>query len=107
MAPTQDVLYADIDLALMHLGGTRVLGIVVTMDGKEGLEATRIIDARKTIPIHYDDYDRFKSPLDDYRREVEAAGLEDRVHYLARGESYRFEVPASRRMTAAAAPPPR
>lgn len=32
----------------------------------------------------------FTSPLSDFKQEVEAAGLEDRVHYLSRGESYRF-----------------
>jgi len=30
--------YKDIDLALLHLGGTRVLGLLVTMDAKQGVE---------------------------------------------------------------------
>jgi hypothetical protein len=30
--------YPDVDVAMFHLGGTTVLGIVVTMDAKEGLE---------------------------------------------------------------------
>src|SRR3546814_1853301 len=28
--------YPDIDLALVHLGGTRILGILLTMDGEQG-----------------------------------------------------------------------
>ena len=36
--------YPEIDLALLHLGGTRVLGILVTMDAEQGVEALRIID---------------------------------------------------------------
>ncbi len=82
--------FPDIDLALLHLGGTRVLGVLVTMDDAQGVEALGIIRPRKAIPIHYDDYDVFKSPLDDFKRAVERAGLEGRVHYLERGETYRF-----------------
>ncbi|MBX6315647.1 MAG: MBL fold metallo-hydrolase [Isosphaeraceae bacterium] len=89
--------YPDIDLGLFHLGGTMLLGIVlVTMDARQGVEAIRIINPKAAIPIHYDDYTVFKSPLADFRRAVEAAGLSDRVHYLDRGETYAFEVPASR-----------
>jgi L-ascorbate metabolism protein UlaG (beta-lactamase superfamily) len=89
--------YPDIDLALLHLGGTRVLGIMVTMDAKQGVEAMRIIDPRTAIPIHYNDYEVFKSPLGDFEREVAAAGLEERVHYLNHGDTYTFEVPVSGR----------
>ncbi len=51
--------YSEIDLILMHLGGTKVMGIMVTMDGKEGVKMLKIINARKAIPIHYNDYDVF------------------------------------------------
>lgn len=87
--------HPDIDLALLHLGGTRVLGILVTMDAEQGLEALRLIDAALSIPIHYDDYDVFESPLGDFQQAVRAAGLEDRVKYLARGDTYAFRVEAS------------
>ena len=86
--------FPDIDLAMLHLGGTRVLGIFVTMDAGQGLEAMRIMDARTTIPIHYNDYTRFESPLEDFKRAVANAGLDDRVHYLSHGDTYGFEVPA-------------
>jgi L-ascorbate metabolism protein UlaG (beta-lactamase superfamily) len=82
--------YPDIHLALLHLGGTRVMGILVTMDGRQGVEMMRIVNPRLAIPIHYDDYDVFKSPLSDFQREVRAAGLEDRVHYLDHGDTYTF-----------------
>ena len=86
--------FPDIDLAMLHLGGTKVLGIFVTMDAEQGLEAMRIMDARTTIPIHYNDYTRFESPLEEFERAVTSAGLDDRVHYLSHGETYEFEVPA-------------
>ena len=90
------VRYPEIDIALVHLGGTRVLGIMVTMDAEQGVEAIRLIGPRRAIPIHYNDYDVFKSPLEDFMKAVKEAGLEERVTYLAHGETYTFEVPASR-----------
>ena len=86
--------YPEIDLALLHLGGTRVLGIMVTMDGEQGVELMRIVQPKLAIPIHYNDYDVFKSPLSDFQRAVEEAGLTDRVHYLSHGDTYAFEVAA-------------
>ncbi|MGB7925181.1 MAG: MBL fold metallo-hydrolase [Pyrinomonadaceae bacterium] len=88
--------YPEIDIALVHLGGTRVLGIMVTMDAEQGVEAIKLIGPRRAIPIHYNDYDVFKSPLEDFMKAVKEAGLEERVTYLAHGETYTFEVPASR-----------
>jgi L-ascorbate metabolism protein UlaG (beta-lactamase superfamily) len=85
--------YPDIDLGLLHLGGTRVLGIMVTMDGKQGVEAMQIVGPEIAIPIHYNDYDVFKSPLSDFQREIAVAGLDRRVHYLSHGQEYTFEVP--------------
>lgn len=89
--------FPDVDLALLHLGGTRVLGILVTMDADQGVEAMRIIDPRTAVPIHYNDYTVFKSPLEDFKQAVERAGLADRVRYLSHGETYEFEVPAATR----------
>jgi L-ascorbate metabolism protein UlaG (beta-lactamase superfamily) len=84
--------YSDINIALLHLGGTKVMGIMVTMDAKEGLEMFNIINPRKAISIHYNDYDVFKSPLEDFQHEVKEAGIEDRIHYLHHGETYTFDV---------------
>ena len=84
--------YPEIDLALLHLGGTRVLGIMVTMDAKQGVEAMRIIDPKAAIPIHYNDYSVFRSSLEDFRQAADEAGFGDRVHYLAHGETHEFEV---------------
>jgi hypothetical protein len=39
----------------------------------------------------------FKSSLDDFKKAVAAAGLTERVHYLAHGETYQFDVPAGGR----------
>lgn len=83
-------LYPNIDLVLLHLGGTRVLGVMVTMDGKQGTRALQIIAPQTAIPIHYNDYDRFKSRLSDFAKAVKAAGLESKIRYLKPGETYTF-----------------
>lgn len=86
-----------IDLMLVHLGGTTIPGpklplLMVTMDAKQGVQLMRLVNPDVTVPIHYDDYDVFMSPLEDFKREVEAAGFGDRVVYLNRGDEYRFKV---------------
>ena len=48
------------------------MGILVTMDGEQGVRA---------------------APLEDFARAVREAGLEDRVRYLSHGDTYTF-VPA-------------
>lgn len=88
--------FPEIDLALLHLGGTRILGVLVTMDDEQGVRALQILDPHEAIPIHYDDYTVFKSPLDAFKRAVEGAGLEERIRYLNRGEAYSFEIPRTR-----------
>ncbi|MBV9412572.1 MAG: hypothetical protein JO148_13310 [Acidimicrobiia bacterium] len=83
--------YPDVDLCLIHLGGTRILGILLTMDGRQGVEALRIVAPRVAVPIHYDDYTLFKSPLSDFSEEVARAGdLHTEIHYISRGETYQF-----------------
>lgn len=82
--------FPDIDIALLHLGGTRVLGILVSMDAEQGVEAMRIVDPALAIPVHYNDYDVFTSSLEEFQDEVRAAGLDDRVHILRHGETYAF-----------------
>ena len=89
----------SIDLMLAHLGGTMVpspalapLALMVTMDAEQGVQLIRLIQPELTIPIHYDDYEVFASPLEDFKREVEKAGLKDKVVYLDRKDRFRFAV---------------
>lgn len=98
--------FPGIDLALLHLGGTRILGVFkVTMDAKDGVKLLQIMQPKLAIPIHYDDYDVFKSPLADFAREVRAAGLESKVRYLPHGAIYDFKTPPA--LPQPASPPAR
>ena len=88
--------YPDIDMALIHLGGTRLFGVLLTMDAAQGIQALRLVRPKTAIPIHYDDYPVFKSPLADFRRAAAEARLETRIHYLDRGDTYTFAAPMLR-----------
>ncbi len=84
--------YPEIDLALLHLGGTRVAGVLVTMNAEQGMRALEIVRPRTAVPIHYDDYTLFKDPLENFVQAVAAASLPTTVRYVGRGETYRFEL---------------
>ena len=76
--------HSDIDVAVVHLGGTRVLFHTVTMDGAQGIDFLRRIRPRLAVPVHYDDYKVFKSPLSDF---LGKAGELCPVVVPARGET--------------------
>ena len=84
--------YPNVDLALLHLGGTKIFGVLLTMDAQQGIQAIQLIAPRLSIPIHYNDYTVFKSPLEDFKQAVSEARLDERVRYLSHGETYQFSV---------------
>ena len=83
--------FPGIDLALIHLGGTRVLGVLVTMDASQGVRALQIVRPKTAVPIHYHDYTVFKDPLSTFKEAVAAASLKTKVDYVAHGETYSLE----------------
>ncbi|RCW44591.1 L-ascorbate metabolism protein UlaG (beta-lactamase superfamily) [Halopolyspora algeriensis] len=82
--------YPDIDLALVHAGGTTLLGTVVTMTGQQAVRAVEIVHPREAIPIHYNDYSVFQSGLDDLRQAAGESSVDTEFHYLTHGESHFF-----------------
>jgi L-ascorbate metabolism protein UlaG (beta-lactamase superfamily) len=79
------VRFPELDVALVHLGGTKVLGLTVTMDEEQGAALLRAIAPRLTIPIHVDDYDRFTTTTAAFQAAVAREGLDRRVRVLERG----------------------
>ena len=63
------------------------------MDARQGVQALRTVALREAIPVHYDDYTLFKSPLPVFRKAADQAGLTSVIHYLNRGDSYRLGPP--------------
>ena len=82
--------YPEIDLALVHLGGTKILGILLTMDGEQGAKALEMIDPDTAIPIHHGDYTVFKSPVSDFDAAVARRKVRTAIHHLERGETFSF-----------------
>jgi L-ascorbate metabolism protein UlaG (beta-lactamase superfamily) len=79
--------FPGLDAMVIHLGGTRVLGVLVTMDGRQGTDLMQQIRPRVTVPVHYDDYPVFRSPLEDFLAEVQSRGLADGARTVQRGET--------------------
>lgn len=84
--------FNGIHAGVLHLGGTRLpagarlpFGLTVTMDGRQGAAAVDVLRLPKVIPVHFDDYGVFASPLADFEREMARRGLADRIIELQRG----------------------
>lgn len=82
--------YPDIDLALIHAGGTTLLGTVITMTGEQAVRAVEIIGPSTAIPIHYNDFSVFRSGLDDFRQAAARTRIGTEFHHLAHGERFLF-----------------
>jgi L-ascorbate metabolism protein UlaG (beta-lactamase superfamily) len=81
----------DIDLAILHLGGTKLPGgIMVTMDGVQGADLFETIRPGRAVPVHYNDYGVFSSPLDEFRGEMERRGFGDQATYIEPGQNHTF-----------------
>jgi L-ascorbate metabolism protein UlaG (beta-lactamase superfamily) len=88
------VRFKSIDVGVLHLGGTRLpfgrhlpFGLTVTMDGRQGTELVELLNLPRMIPVHFDDYGVFASPLSDFVAEMKRRGLGDRIIELDRGAS--------------------
>lgn len=82
--------YPDIDLGLIHTGGTTFLVTVVTMTGEQAVRAVEITRPRTAIPIHYNDFSVFLSGLDDFKQAAESSAGSTQFVYLSHGETSTF-----------------
>ncbi len=91
--------FDGIDLAVLHLGGTKVLGLLLTMDGKQGADLMELLAPRTTVPVHYEEYGVMKSPLSDFTAEISrrAAGLD--VQVVPRGDTFVLPMHQNERRT--------
>ncbi|MCV7379031.1 MBL fold metallo-hydrolase [Mycobacterium alsense] len=83
-----------IDVGMLHLGGTRLpagrrlpFGLTVTMDGRQGAELVAALALPEVIPIHFNDYGVFASPLADFVGEMQRRGFAERIITVGRGAS--------------------
>jgi L-ascorbate metabolism protein UlaG (beta-lactamase superfamily) len=86
--------HPDVDTAVVHLGGTRVLLHTVTMDDVQGVDFLRRTRPRVAVPVHHSDYGVFRSPLSAFLERVRPAGLATRVEVVEPGATLHLvEVP--------------
>lgn len=76
-----------LDVLIPHLGGTKVLGVTVTMDARQGADLVELLKPPVTVPVHYDDYTLFRSPLGDFVAEVGRRELPGELRAVGRGET--------------------
>ncbi|WP_067806684.1 MBL fold metallo-hydrolase [Nocardia beijingensis] len=88
------VRFDDIDAGVLHLGGTRLpagarlpFGLTVTMDGRQGTGLVDLLRLPRVVPVHYDDYTVFASPLSDFQAQMQRRGWGDRIVQVPRGET--------------------
>lgn len=80
-----------LDAMVVHLDGTRILGLLVTMDGRQGADLVELLGPPVTVPVHYDDYGVFRSPLADFLRQCRDRALPSQIRTVARGETVALE----------------
>ncbi len=77
--------HPELDGAVVHLGGTRVLGALVTLDGEGGRRLLETVQPGYAVPVHHDDYGVFRSPLRDFTSALAGTPFAARVRYVERG----------------------
>jgi L-ascorbate metabolism protein UlaG (beta-lactamase superfamily) len=77
--------FPDVDVMVAHLGGTKVLGVLVTMDDRQGTDLVERVRPRRVVPVHYDDYGVFTSSLSDFVDEMGRRGHAALVQTVGRG----------------------
>src|SRR3954469_4030313 len=86
-----------LDVLIPHLGGTRALGVTVTMDGRQGADLVELLKPPVTVPVHFDDYDRFASGLGDFVGEVARRRLPGELRTVHRGDTISLRPSGSHR----------
>jgi len=79
--------FGGLDAIVVHLGGTRLLGMLLTMDAGQGADLVDLLRPPVTVPVHYDDYPVFRSPLADFLTQARRRGLPTEVRTVRRGET--------------------
>ncbi len=76
-----------LDVLVPHLGGTKVAGVLLTMDGRQGADLVELLKPPVTVPVHFDDYGVFSSPLGNFVAEVANRRLPGEIRTVGRGQT--------------------
>jgi len=87
--------FGHLDAVVAHLGGTRAFGVLVTMDAEQGANLVDLLRPDVTIPVHYDDYTVFRSPLKDFVDLARRRNLPGVIRTVARGDTIALPIHGS------------
>ena len=77
--------FGPIDTAVLFAGAPRFAGLFdgrpLVLDSAQAAEATRILHARRVVPVHYEGWAHFTEGRDDLEAAFTAAGLADRLQW--------------------------
>ncbi len=90
--------FPDIDAAAVHLGATKLFGLMLTMDASQGIRTIDLVRPRIAIPIHTSDYPIFTESLGEFTARVAGTPLRDRIRIVPPGATISLDdaVPARR-----------
>lgn len=83
--------YPEIDVAIVHLGGTRVLLHTVTMDAVQGVDFLGRIRPGTAVPVHFNDYRVFRSSIADFARAADRSSFAGIVQVPFSGQTLRLD----------------
>ena len=77
--------FGPIDTAVLFAGAPRFAGLFdgqpLVLDSAQAAEATKILRARRVVPVHYEGWAHFTEGRDDLDAAFAAAGLSDRLQW--------------------------
>ncbi|MGW6936853.1 MBL fold metallo-hydrolase [Lentzea sp. NPDC054927] len=77
--------FDPIDTAVLFAGAPRFAGrfdgLPLVLDSAQAAEATRILRARRVVPVHYEGWAHFTEGRDEIEAAFAAAGLSDRLQW--------------------------
>ncbi|SDN25476.1 L-ascorbate metabolism protein UlaG, beta-lactamase superfamily [Streptomyces sp. cf386] len=81
--------FGPVDTAVLFAGAPRFAALFdgepLVLDSAMAAEATRILGARRVVPVHYDSWTHFTEGHDELAAAFAAAGLTDRLDWGQRG----------------------
>jgi L-ascorbate metabolism protein UlaG (beta-lactamase superfamily) len=78
----------EVSMAVLFMGAARVAAAGpahLTMTAEDGLAAARVFPRATIVPVHYEGWQHFSESRSDIEAAFAAAGLSDRLHWLAAG----------------------
>ncbi len=88
--------FPNVDIAVLFVGGAKfdaiADGAYITLSNERALEATRILKAKKVVPIHEDSWAHFSQNADQISALFAEAGLSDLLVALKVGESAQIHI---------------